>query len=146
MHPHAWATFAAELPNAADPRESRCQAVGEILAAGLRDGGVVVLEADLWRDSGWEVRCQIDGKPAYCFVSYYGVPPVEYVLCCTSDRGLLDWLRRVDHVPRRWVLARAVDRVLASDDRFCNIRWYIARGWSPGEHSPWVARLETPSG
>ena len=138
MFSHAWASFRADFPEAPDPAESRCEAVGEFLAAGLRRGGTTVEGTDCWRDSGWQVRCQVNGKAVYLFVSHVGQGPVQYVLCCTSDRGLWGWLAGRDDTAERWQLARAVHEVFMSDSRFNDVRWYVERGWTAGGDSQWA--------
>ncbi len=139
MFRHAWASFCADFPSDPDPAELRCETVGEYLAARLREAGLCVTATDNWRDSGWSVDCRVNGKRVYFFVTYYGQAPVGYVLCCTSDRGLVGWLRGVNDVPERWQLARAVHRVLAADSRFREIRWYVEQGWTGNGNDPWVA-------
>jgi hypothetical protein len=138
MFPHAFVSFCADFPEDSDPAESRCEGVGEYLAERLRAAGVSVTYTDNWRDCGWEVRCRINDKPTYFFVTYIGKDPVQYVLCCTSDRGLIAWLRGRDDAPERWNLARSVHRVLRGDPRFREIRWYVERGWGPKGDEPWV--------
>ena len=138
MFEHAWASFCADFPEEPDPAESRCEAVGEFLAAGLRRAGITVHGTDSWRDCGWQVNCQVHGKAVYLFVSYAGQGVVQYVLCCTSDRGLWGWLTGRDDTAERWRLARAVHEVLRSDSRFSDVRWYVERGWVAGIENPWV--------
>jgi hypothetical protein len=138
MFRHAWASFRAAFPEAPDPAESRCEAVGEFLADELRRQGTTVEGTDCWRDSGWEVNCRVNGKAVYLFVSYVGRSPVEYVLCCTSDRGLWGWLAGRDDTAERWRLARAVHEALKSDSRFSDVRWYVERGWAGGTEGPWA--------
>jgi hypothetical protein len=138
MLPHAWASFCAEFPDDPDPVESRCSGVGEYLAGQLRKAGGSVIGTELWRDCGYEVNCRINGKPIYFYVSYVGLGAVQYVLCCASDRGLIGWLKRVDHTAERWQLANALHRVMAADSHFRDIRWYVERGWAAGGDEPWV--------
>src|SRR2546430_9400541 len=128
MFHHAWASFCAEFPEDPDPGESRCTGIGEHLAERLRQAGLCVTGTDFWRDSGYQVDCRVNGKAVYFFVSYVGHRPVEYVLCCTSDRGLLAWFRGVSDSAERWELARSIHRILEADARFQNIRWYVERG------------------
>ena len=61
---------------------------------------------------------------------------VQYLLCCTSNRGLWGWLTGRDDTADRWQLARAVHAVLTSDSRFTDVRWYVERGWAAGDESP----------
>jgi hypothetical protein len=128
MFPHAWASFCAQFPDDSVPSESRCQGIGEYFAGRLRDAGVCVIGTDLWRDCGCEVNCLVNGKPIYFFVSYVGQGAVQYVLCCTSDRGLIGWLKRVDDAPARWQLARELHRIMAADVHFHDVRWYVEKG------------------
>src|SRR5947209_8399132 len=124
MFQHAWASFCADFPDDPDPEESRCTGVGEYLAGRLRGAGMCVTGADLWRDCGYQVDCRVNGKAVYFYVAYINRAPAQYVLCCTSDRGLLRWLRGENDIAERWELARSVHRILASDPRFGEIRWY----------------------
>jgi hypothetical protein len=135
---HAWASFGADFPEAPDAEETRCEALGEFLAAGLRRRGITVEGTDCWRDCGWQVNCRISGKAVYFFVSYIGQGPVQYVLCCTSDRGLWGWLTRRDDSAERWRLVQAVHEVLIPDSPFNDIRWYVERGWAAGAEDKWV--------
>jgi hypothetical protein len=143
MAPDAWASFCGRFPEDPDPAESRCAGVGEYLATKLREVGVTVTASDNWRDCGWSVDCRIDGRPIYFFVSYYGKRPVEYVLCCTSDRGLITWLRGINDVSHRWKLAKAVHGVLMGDDRFSEVRWY-QEGWFAKGDEAWSSAPVDP--
>jgi hypothetical protein len=138
MFQHAWASFRADFPEDPDPEESRCEGVGEFIAAGLRRAGIMVEGTDSWRDCGFQVNCQVNANAVYLFVSYIGQGPVQYVLCCTSDRGLWAWLKGRDDTAERWHLARAVHDILRSDSRFRDIRWYPEWGWGPRGNEPWV--------
>ena len=131
MAPNAWASFCAKFPEDPNPCESRCAGVGEYLATRLRQAGINVAATGNWRDSGWAVKCQIDGKLIHLFVSYYGKAPLEYILCCTSDRSLLAKFLGTSDVAARWKLAGFVHFVLAGDPRFSDIRWY---------HDGWFAK------
>jgi hypothetical protein len=146
MFQHAWASFCADFPDDPDPEESRCQGVGDYLAARLKEAGVHVVGTDLWRDCGYQVDCLLKGKVIYFFVSYVGQPPVQYVLCCTSNRGLFAWLKGVDDTPERWQLAGAVHGVMAADSRFHDIRWYVERGWMAGGDEPWERTIPAVGG
>jgi hypothetical protein len=144
MSPTAWVSFCANFSEDRDPADSRCEAVGQYLAVQLRQSGVVVTATDNWRDGGWSVDCSINDKAVYFFVSYYGKPPVQYVLCCTSDRGFIAWLRGIDDISERWELARAVHRIMIGDSHFREIRWYVENGWAAEGTEAWVAEPVVP--
>jgi hypothetical protein len=118
--------------------------ISEYLATQLQKLGVLVTATDNWRDCDWSVDCRIGNKNIYFFVVYYGRPPVEYVLCCTSDVGFFSRLRGINDDSERWELARAVHRVIANDGRFHDIRWYVDRGWAGTGDEPWVAEPPQP--
>ncbi len=138
MFHHAWAAFRADFPEDPDPAESRCEGLGQFLATSLRQTGVAVTGTDCWRDCGWEIDCRINGKAIYCFISYVGQGSVEYALCCTSNHGLIAWLRGINDLPERWELARHIHRVVSTDKRFLEIRWYPESGWTNSGDEPYT--------
>ena len=68
------------------------------------------LKRDRLRDSGFLVRCRLDGAVVYAIVSYYGQDSIDYILYAWARPGFVGWfLRRRKDVPTRYALTRAVD-------------------------------------
>lgn len=140
MHRHAWATFRSTFPEDCEFPHAPGYPIATYLESKLRESGIEVTAVDLWRDSGWEVDCKINGKRIYLFFLRLLDGSGNWVLCCTSNRGPLAWIRGEDHIEERWELARAVHAVMAQDGRFQDIRWYVERGWNGGGDDPFSDR------
>jgi hypothetical protein len=99
---------------------------------------VIVRRWDNWRDCGYSIECELEGRPVYAYVVHLGDGPRQWVLCCTSDRGIVARMLRGSDLAQRQELARAVHSALRSDPTVSDIRWYPDR-WKGNPHARWVS-------
>jgi hypothetical protein len=131
MHPHA--TFNADFPNQ-EAFEPPGRPLADYLAESLRLAGYVVT-VDNWRDVGWSVDLNIDGAAVYLYFAAFEGPD-DWLLCCTSDVGLIKRLfGRPTNEKQKRTLAILVDKALKADLRVSNIRWYSNFRGSKGASS-----------
>jgi hypothetical protein len=135
MTTSVWASFVGASAPGEHPR-------GEAIALWLRDAlatrGVRVIEVDNWRDVGWSIDVSIDGRGIYVVLSHVeGRDHGFWLLCCSSDVGVIGSLS--GQVPTQQIrsLAKTVDAILQGESTLSAIRWY-PNGWRGNLDDAWA--------
>jgi hypothetical protein len=112
------------------PSDPRGEPTATVIADGLKDHGLRVVESECYRDIATAYRVRRGAGTAWFFVGYLGLDLSAWQLIAPADPDLFggDVSEKTRHR-----LVDAIHAVLTADDRFSEIRWFETFSDSPDD-------------
>ena len=124
-------SFKTQLPESSEFEHPRGYALCNFIQKELVKAGLDVSMPEDYQDIAWSVDCIINSKKIFFFVGYLGTKLSDWQLIVCSESGIISKIPGHKDEEERLKLAKIIHKILSTDERFSDIKWFSRYTDSP---------------